>query len=131
MQKLLSSVKRVARYTARKLKDPDAISSDDYYYVNILYILATRSRRRSWLKGFSKQVWTELSSDVVALETFLTESVQLFIDALEGDIDSSDTSYSWNFLIGMLANYQEATHIQVSLKLIYSKKFPDMTLPAN
>jgi len=40
MQKLFSALKRVSRHAARKLKDPDTVSSDDYYYLNVLHILA-------------------------------------------------------------------------------------------
>jgi len=58
---------------------------------------------------------------------FLTDSVQLFVDALEGTIDAS---YAWTFLIAMLANFQDTTNIQNGLELLYKKKFPDMDLPS-
>ena len=109
----------------KNFKDSNSVTSDDHFYINILYILAQRGRRRSWLKGYARKAWA-----LVDAET-LDEAFKPFVDSLKGDIDMADTQIVWSLFYSWTAIFEDPKiNILGGLEMIYLKKFPDLTIPA-
>ena len=112
IRKVFSAIKKMAKTTMRSFKGSTAASSDDLYYINLLYIFAQRSKKRGWMKNYVNTAWTSLGPD---FDEAISYAFQPFVDALDGDINSEDAANIWDFVFAMMEVFYTTTTIQSGL----------------
>ena len=124
IQKMFSSIRKVARYTRKQFKKDDSATSDELYYIRIVDLMARRAAyRRLWLKNYSIKALQHLEEEALQV------TVKAFVANFDGFVAFANAEAIWEFMTYLITEYIGPIDMKQDLDKAYVKKYPQSSIP--